>query len=64
MVCDVKVVIKVLENVIEVNILFSGLGFESVGLVVVYVIYNGFIVLSGDIYYLIYGEKVVYGMLM
>lgn len=49
---------------IEVNILFLGLGFENGGLVGVYVIYNGFIVLEGDIYYLIYGEKVVYGILV
>lgn len=58
----VKVVIFLLEVVVEVNIFLSGLGFESGGLAVVYVIYNGFIVFEGEIYYLIYGEKVVFGM--
>lgn len=55
--------IEVLECIIEVNIYFSGIGFESSGLVVVYVIYNGFIIFE-ECYYLYYGEKVVFGILV
>lgn len=63
LVVQVGVVIEVLECIIEVNIYFSGIGFESSGLVVVYVIYNGFIIFE-ECYYLYYGEKVVFGILV
>lgn len=63
LVVEQYVVMLVLECVIEVNIYLSGVGFESGGLVVVYVIYNGLMVIL-DVYYYYYGEKVVFGMLM
>lgn len=63
LVCDVNVVIELLNKIIEINILFLGLGFESGGLVVVYVIYNGMIVLFG-VYSYLYGEKVVFVMIV
>lgn len=56
-------VFSVLEKIIEVNILMSGFGFESGGLFGVYVIYNGLCIFE-EIYVLIYGEKVVYGILI
>lgn len=43
--------------------LLFGFGFESGGLVVVYVIYNGLMVLF-VMYKYWYGEKVVFGMLV
>ncbi|MFS6144026.1 glycerol dehydrogenase [Streptococcus agalactiae] len=61
--CDVKVVTKALENVIEANTLLSGLGFESAGLAAAHAIHNGFTALSGDIHHLTHGEKVAYGTL-
>ncbi|TPR26294.1 glycerol dehydrogenase [Apilactobacillus micheneri] len=54
---------KALDNVIEANILMSGLGFESGGLAAAHAIYNGMTVLHGDISKMMHGEKVAFGTL-
>jgi len=54
------IVTPVLENIIEVNSLLSGLGFESGGLAGAHAIHDGLTILEGthDFYH---GEKVAFG---
>lgn len=42
-----QVVTKALDNIIEANILLSGLGFESNGVSAAHAIYDGFMVMPG-----------------
>lgn len=61
--CDNKVVTPALEDIIEANILLSGLGFESCGLAAAHAIHNGFTVLEGA-HKMFHGEKVAFGTLV
>jgi len=60
--CEANAVSKSLENIIEANILLSGLGFESAGLAAAHAIHNGLSALepTHDYYH---GEKVAFGTL-
>lgn len=58
--CDNNVVTTALENIIETNILLSGLGFESGGLSAAHAIHNGLTLLAGTHKYF-HGEKVAFG---
>ncbi len=60
--CDQNVVTPALENIIETNILLSGLGFESSGLAAAHAIHNGLTVLEGSHHYY-HGEKVAFSTL-
>jgi glycerol dehydrogenase len=60
--CDQKVVTSALENIIEANILLSGLGFESGGLAAAHAIHDGLTILEGTHRYY-HGEKVAFGTL-
>lgn len=60
--CDSNLVTSALENIIEANILLSGLGFESAGLAGAHAIHDGLTVLEGTHHYL-HGEKVAFGTL-
>lgn len=57
--CDRNVVTPALENIIETNILLSGLGFESGGLAAIHAIHNGLTALEGTHHYY-HGEKVAF----
>lgn len=59
---DRNVVTQALENIIETNILLSGLGFESGGLGGAHAIHNGLTILEGTHHYF-HGEKVAFGTL-
>ena len=59
---DENVVTAALENIIEANILLSGLGFESGGLGAAHAIHDGFTILEGTHKYM-HGEKVAFGTL-
>lgn len=58
--CDCNVVTAALENIIEANILLSGLGFESGGLGGAHAIHDGLTILEGTHKYF-HGEKVAFG---
>ncbi len=58
--CDANVVTPALENIIETNILLSGLGFESGGLAGAHAIHDGLTILEGTHKYF-HGEKVAFG---
>lgn len=59
---DCNTVTPALENIIETNILLSGLGFESGGLAGAHAIHDGLTILEGaHAYY--HGEKVAFGTL-
>lgn len=58
--CDANVVTTALENIIENNILLSGLGFESGGLAAAHAIYDGFTLFPGSHKYF-HGEQVAFG---
>ncbi|MFD1177935.1 glycerol dehydrogenase [Paenibacillus puldeungensis] len=58
--CDSNVVTPALENIIETNILLSGLGFESAGLGGAHAIHDGLTILEGSHHYY-HGEKVAFG---
>jgi glycerol dehydrogenase len=58
--CDVGVVTAALENIVEANILLSGLGFESGGLAAAHAIHDGLTILNGTHHYY-HGEKVAFG---
>lgn len=58
--CQAKVVSPALENIIETNILLSGLGFESGGLAAAHAIHDGLTLLEGTHQYF-HGEKVAFG---
>ena len=60
--CDCNLVTPALENIIEANILLSGLGFESAGLGGAHAIHNGLTLLEGSHGYF-HGEKVAFGTL-
>lgn len=60
--CDCNQVTPALENIIEANILLSGLGFESGGLAGAHAIHDGLTVLEGAHHYF-HGEKVAFGTL-
>lgn len=59
---EAHVVTKALENVIEANILLSGIGFESSGLGAAHSIHNGLTALPATHSYM-HGEKVAFGVL-
>ncbi|MHA0856935.1 glycerol dehydrogenase [Paenibacillus sp. CMAA1364] len=59
---DSNVVTPALENIIEANILLSGLGFESGGLAAAHAIHNGLTSLEGTHHYY-HGEKVAFSTL-
>ncbi|NFA61197.1 glycerol dehydrogenase [Clostridium sp. FAM 1755] len=57
---DCNLVTQALENIIETNILLSGLGFESGGLAAAHAIHDGLTILEGTHKYF-HGEKVAFG---
>ncbi|MDU1412573.1 MAG: glycerol dehydrogenase [Clostridium sp.] len=57
---DCNLVTPALENIIETNILLSGLGFESAGLAGAHAIHDGLTILEGTHKYF-HGEKVAFG---
>jgi glycerol dehydrogenase len=61
--CTQKVVTTALENIIEANILLSGLGFESSGLATAHAVHDGLTVLEETHKYY-HGEKVAFGTLV
>jgi glycerol dehydrogenase len=61
--CDANVVTPALENIVEANILLSGLGFESSGLAAAHSIHNGLTVLE-ECHHLYHGEKVAFGTIV
>jgi glycerol dehydrogenase len=60
--CECKQVTGALENIIEANILLSGLGFESGGLAAAHAIHDGLTILEGT-HRFFHGEKVAFGTL-
>ena len=58
--CDSQVVTPALENIVEANILLSGLGFESSGLAAAHAIHDGLSLLPGT-HHSFHGEKVAFG---
>ncbi len=58
--CDQNQVTAALENIVEANILLSGLGFESGGLAAAHAIHDGLTILEGTHKYY-HGEKVAFG---
>lgn len=58
--CECNKVTPALENIIETNILLSGLGFESAGLGGAHAIHDGLTILEGTHKYF-HGEKVAFG---
>lgn len=60
---DANVVTEALENIIEANILLSGLGFESSGLAAAHAIHNGLTVLE-ETHKFFHGEKVAFGTIV
>lgn len=61
--CENKVVTQALENIVEANILLSGLGFESSGLAAAHSIHDGLTVLEESHHYM-HGEKVAFGTIV
>lgn len=61
--CDLNVVTTALENIIEANILLSGLGFESSGLAACHSIHDGLTVLE-EAHHFFHGEKVAFGVIV
>ncbi|MGX7024505.1 glycerol dehydrogenase [Vagococcus hydrophili] len=60
--CDNNVVTPALENIVETNILLSGLGFESSGLAAIHAIHDGLTALEGTHHYF-HGEKVAFSVI-
>ncbi|MCD8138902.1 MAG: glycerol dehydrogenase [Planctomycetaceae bacterium] len=58
--CEAGVVTQALENIIEANVLLSGIGFESGGLAAAHAIHDGFTVLEAT-HDCQHGEKVAFG---
>lgn len=58
--CEANMVTPALENIIETNILLSGLGFESGGLAAAHAIHDGLTVLE-ETHKMFHGEKVAFG---
>lgn len=61
--CENHVVTQALENIVEANILLSGLGFESSGLAACHSVHDGLTVLEETHRYY-HGEKVAFGVLV
>lgn len=61
--CEAGVVTPALENIIEANILLSGLGFESGGLAAAHSVHNGFSLLD-ECHSFMHGEKVAFGTIV
>ncbi len=61
--CESNVVTPALENIIEANILLSGLGFESSGLAAAHAVHNGLTALE-ETHHNFHGEKVAFGVLV
>lgn len=61
--CEAKVVTPALENIVEANILLSGLGFESSGLAAAHAVHNGLTVLE-ETHPFWHGEKVAFGTIV
>ncbi len=61
--CEQKTVTPALENIIEANILLSGIGFESGGLAAAHAVHDGLTILEGTHKYL-HGEKVAFGTIV
>ncbi|MCK8060155.1 MULTISPECIES: glycerol dehydrogenase [unclassified Fusibacter] len=61
--CEGNVVTTALENIIEANILLSGLGFESSGLAAAHAVHNGLTAIEETHHYY-HGEKVAFGVLV
>ncbi|SCP97978.1 glycerol dehydrogenase [Anaerobium acetethylicum] len=60
--CDGNEITPALENIVETNILLSGMGFESSGLAAAHAIHDGLTILEGTHKYY-HGEKVAFGTL-
>ncbi len=60
--CEKHIVSEALEQIVETNILLSGLGFESGGLAAAHAIHDGLTILEGTHQYY-HGEKVAFGTL-
>jgi glycerol dehydrogenase len=61
--CDLNVVTPALENIVEANILLSGLGFESSGLAACHSVHDGLTVLEAT-HHFYHGEKVAFGVVV
>lgn len=61
--CEQNVVTPALENIVEANILLSGLGFESSGLAACHAIHDGLTVLE-ETHHFYHGEKVAFGVIV
>jgi len=61
--CECKSVTPALENIVETNILLSGLGFESGGLAAAHAVHNGLTVLE-ETHHFFHGEKVAFGTIV
>ncbi len=61
--CEAKCVTPAFENIIEANILLSGLGFESGGLAGAHAVHDGLTILHGT-HKFFHGEKVAFGTLV
>ena len=61
--CENKVVTTALENIIEANILLSGIGFESSGLAAAHAVHNGLTALE-ETHHCFHGEKVAFGVIV
>jgi glycerol dehydrogenase len=61
--CEAKVVTPALENIVEANILLSGLGFESSGLAAAHAVHDGLTVLE-ETHHFWHGEKVAFGTIV
>jgi glycerol dehydrogenase len=61
--CECNVVTPALENIVEANILLSGLGFESSGLAAAHSVHDGLTVLEETHHYF-HGEKVSFGTIV
>ena len=61
--CNSKIVTPALENIIEANILLSGIGFESAGLAGAHALHNGFTALE-ETRSAMHGEKVAIGTII
>ena len=60
--CKAKIVTPALENIVEANILLSGLGFESVGCAAAHALHNALTAIE-DTHMAMHGEKVAIGLL-
>ena len=61
--CQAQVVTPALENIVEANILLSGLGFESSGLAACHSVHNGLTQLE-ETHHCYHGEKVAFGVVV